>query len=85
MRDEGEGIPEADLPWVFDRFYRAGKGGVKIGGTGLGLAIVREIMHAHQGRATVESTVGVGTTFSLHIPRAQAEPSSDPAPPATLP
>jgi len=73
VRDEGEGIPPEDLPWVFDRFYRAGKGGVKTGGTGLGLAIVREIMHAHQGRVSVESTVGQGTTFSLHLPRVQAE------------
>jgi len=75
MRDEGEGIPPEDLPWVFDRFYRAGKGGTKTGGTGLGLAIVREIMHAHQGRVTVESDMGRGTTFSLHLPRAQAEPT----------
>jgi len=73
VRDEGEGIPPKDLPWVFDRFYRAGKGGAKTGGTGLGLAIVREIMHVHQGRVTVESEVGQGTTFSLHLPRAQAE------------
>jgi signal transduction histidine kinase len=73
VRDEGEGIPLENLPWVFDRFYRAGKGGTKTGGTGLGLAIVREIMHAHQGRVTVESDVGRGTTFSLHLPRAQAE------------
>lgn len=73
VRDEGEGIPPGDLPSVFDRFYRAGKGGTKTGGTGLGLAIVREIMLAHQGRVTVESELGLGTTFSLHLPRAQAE------------
>jgi len=73
VRDEGEGIPPEDLPSVFDRFYRAGKGGTKAGGTGLGLAIVREIMLAHQGRVSVESELGLGTTFSLHLPRAQAE------------
>lgn len=73
VRDEGEGIPPEDLPWVFDRFYRAGKGVAKTGGTGLGLAIVREIMLAHEGRVTVESELGLGTTFSLHLPRVQAE------------
>ncbi len=67
VRDEGEGIPPEHLPWVFDRFYRAGKG-AKPGGTGLGLAIVREIMLAHGGSITVESTIGHGTTFSLHLP-----------------
>jgi len=69
IRDEGNGIPAEELPWVFDRFYRAGRGIGTPGGTGLGLAIVREIMLAHHGRVTVESTVGVGTTFSLHLPR----------------
>jgi len=73
VRDEGEGIPPEDLPWVFDRFYRAGKGGAKTGGTGLGLAIVREIMLAHEGSVTIESEPGLGTTFSLHLPRVQAE------------
>ena len=73
IHDEGEGIPPEDLPWVFDRFYRAGRGVGTPGGTGLGLAIVREILLAHQGRVTVESTVGVGTTFSLHLPIVQAE------------
>lgn len=72
IRDAGEGIPPESLPWVFDRFYRAGKGG-KQGGTGLGLAIVRAIMLAHDGCITVESTLGQGTTFSLHLPRVQAD------------
>jgi len=72
VRDEGEGIPPEHLPWVFDRFYRAGKG-AKPGGTGLGLAIVREIILAHEGQITVDSTIGQGTTFSLHLPRMQAE------------
>lgn len=71
VQDEGEGIPPENLPWVFDRFYRAGKGNKQAGGTGLGLAIVREIMHLHRGDVTVESTVGVGTTFSLHLRRVE--------------
>ena len=70
VRDEGEGIPPEDLPWVFDRFYRAGKG-EKPGGTGLGLAIVREIMHALGGRVTVDSTVGEGATFCLYFRSAE--------------
>ena len=68
VRDEGEGIPPEQLPWVFNRFYRAGKS-PQAGGTGLGLAIVREIMLAHKGSITVESTLGHGATFSLHLPR----------------
>lgn len=76
ITDEGEGIPPDDLPWVFDRFYRAGKGEKKPGGTGLGLPIVREIMLAHHGDVRVESTVGKGTTFSLHLKRVQAEGTS---------
>ncbi len=73
VQDEGEGIPPENLPWVFDRFYRAGKGDKQSGGTGLGLAIVREIMHVHEGDISVESTVGVGTTFSLHLKRVDDE------------
>jgi signal transduction histidine kinase len=73
VRDEGDGIPAEDLPFVFDRFYRAGKGETTSGGTGLGLAIVREIMHAHRGEVTVQSVTGTGTTFSLHLQRVQAE------------
>ncbi len=74
VQDEGEGIPPEDLPWVFDRFYRAGKGTKKPGGTGLGLGIVREIMQVHEGQVTVESTVGVGTTFRLHLKRVPPNP-----------
>ena len=69
IHDEGAGIPPEDLPWVFDRFYRSGKSGGGAG-AGLGLAITREIVLAHTGRIEVQSTVGAGTTFSLHIPRA---------------
>ena len=72
IHNAGPGIPPEDLPWVFDRFYRAGQSGDSAG-TGLGLAIVREIMRAHAGTVRAESTPGAGTTFSLRIPRAQAE------------
>lgn len=73
VRDEGEGIPMEDLPWVFDRFYRAGKGEKVTGGTGLGLAIVREIMLALGGKIDVQSALGQGTTFSLHLRKVQAD------------
>ncbi len=75
IHDDGDGIPAEELPWIFDRFYRGNER--QHAGTGLGLAIVREIMLAHEGRVTVESSVGQGTTFSLHLSRVQAElPSS---------
>jgi signal transduction histidine kinase len=77
VRDEGEGIPPEELPWVFDRFYRTGKGTKTSEGTGLGLAIVREIMLAHDGKVTVESWLKSGTTFSLHLKRVQAESAMD--------
>jgi signal transduction histidine kinase len=77
VRNEGEGIPPEELPWVFDRFYRTGKGTKTSEGTGLGLAIVREIMLAHDGKVTVESCPKSGTTFSLHLKRVQAESAMD--------
>ena len=73
VQDEGEGIPAEELAGVFDRFYRAGKGEKSPGGSGLGLAIVREIMLAHHGHITIESIIGTGTRFSLHLQRVQAE------------
>jgi signal transduction histidine kinase len=71
VTDQGPGIAADELPWIFDRFYRA-PAGTSRDGTGLGLAIVREILHAHGGRIAVTSTLGDGTRFSLHLPRVQA-------------
>jgi len=69
VRDHGIGIPEADLPHLFDRFHRAANvGGIE--GTGLGLAIVRECVELHGGSITVESRVGQGSTFTVKIPAA---------------
>ena len=67
VRDEGEGIAPADLPRVFDRFYRADSARGK-GGTGLGLALVRAIVEAHGGTVRVESGLGEGATFRLLLP-----------------
>ena len=70
VADTGHGIAADDLPYVFDRFWRADAArGRGTGGSGLGLAIAREIVAAHQGRISVASTVGAGTTFIIRLPR----------------
>lgn len=68
--DTGEGIPAADLPHVFERFYRGEKSRSReTGGAGLGLAIARGFVEAHGGRIWVESEAGRGTRFSFILPR----------------
>jgi len=67
--DSGAGISEEDLPHIFDRFYRADHARARpSGGTGLGLAIAKQNILAHRGWIDVESTVGVGTVFSVYLP-----------------
>lgn len=66
VQDNGPGIPAAEQARVFERFYRGRE--QKEGGTGLGLAICREIVTIHGGELTVESQVGVGSTFTIHLP-----------------
>jgi two-component system sensor histidine kinase ResE len=70
VEDEGEGIPPEDIPYIFERFYKADKARTRgtAGGTGLGLAIVKNIVEAHQGSVNVRSIVGQGTTFSVILP-----------------
>jgi two-component system phosphate regulon sensor histidine kinase PhoR len=68
--DQGSGIPAAQLPRLFERFYRVDKARSRsMGGTGLGLAIVKHIAQTHGGRVTVESEVGQGSIFTIHLPR----------------
>ncbi|MBN8208034.1 HAMP domain-containing protein [Bacillus sp. NTK071] len=69
VKDTGSGIPEDDLPFVFERFYKADKARTRgRSGTGLGLAIARNIVESHRGQISVHSKNGEGTVFSFFIP-----------------
>jgi signal transduction histidine kinase len=70
VRDHGPGIAPEDLPRLFERYYRAGRGPGGRSGLGLGLFIAKGLVDAHGGRLWVESQMGEGSTFSLWLPRA---------------
>ena len=73
VRDDGPGIPAEATARIFERFYRVDKARSREqGGTGLGLAIVKNVMQAHGGEVTVESSPGAGTTFFLTLPAVKA-------------
>ena len=67
VADEGPGIDPADLPHIFDRFYRSSEART-LPGSGLGLSIVKRAAERHGGTVDVESTPGEGTTFTLTLP-----------------
>ncbi|MDH5424662.1 MAG: HAMP domain-containing histidine kinase [Gammaproteobacteria bacterium] len=71
ISDSGDGISEADLPFIFDRFYRADKQR-QTEGTGLGLAIVKRIIQLHNSKIDIHSAPKHGTTLSFHLPFARA-------------
>ena len=78
VRDTGFGIAGADLPYVFDRFWRADRARSRTserGGVGLGLAISQYIAHAHGGSITVASRLGRGSTFTVSLPTCGEEPA----------
>lgn len=70
VRDNGVGIAQQDIPRIFERFYRVDKArSAKLGGTGLGLSIVKHVVSAHHGHVTVDSKLGKGSTFTIHLPK----------------
>ncbi len=66
VEDEGEGIPQEDLPHVFERFYR-GKGRADSGGFGLGLAICQELVERMGGAISIDSEEGIGTSVKIEL------------------
>jgi signal transduction histidine kinase len=72
VSDTGEGIPAADLPNIFERFYRVDRSRARAtGGSGLGLTIAKRLVEAHGGKITVESQLGKGSRFSFTLPVAE--------------
>ena len=76
IKDNGVGIPKDELPNLFDRFFRASTS-EGISGTGIGLNLARELVEMHDGTISVESDVGVGTTFTVRLPERCADPSRE--------
>ncbi|WP_168119189.1 ATP-binding protein [Paenibacillus sp. HB172176] len=70
VKDEGQGIPTEDVPFIFERFYKADKARKRgaSSGTGLGLAIVKNLIDMHHGQIAVDSVKGTGTTFTILLP-----------------
>ena len=77
VRDYGPGIAPEHLPRLTERFYRVDVRESRAqGGTGLGLALVKHILNRHRGRLSIESTLGAGATFTIHLPLTGSQPST---------
>jgi len=75
LKDNGIGISEKDLPFIFEGFYRSDESSDKnTGGTGIGLTIVKAIVEAHSGTINVKSILGEGSTFVLMFPKSILKP-----------
>jgi two-component system sensor histidine kinase VicK len=68
VKDQGIGIAPNEIPYIFDRFYRASLLDQSLSGFGIGLYIVKEIINRHGGRVWVESVKGAGSTFYIWLP-----------------
>ncbi len=78
VKDTGPGIPAADVPHLFQKFYRVDSTATRtIGGTGLGLFICKMIIELYQGRIWAESEVGKGSTFYINLPRLSSQKASE--------
>lgn len=77
VQDTGVGIPEESISHLFEKFYRVREHENKATGTGLGLSICKQIIQGHNGRIEVKSKVGVGTSITVHLPRAQRSQPHD--------
>ena len=69
ITDTGIGIPEKDLPYIFQKFYRVSRPGTELPGTGVGLVFVKQVVDLHKGLITAQSELGSGTTFVLKLPK----------------
>jgi len=69
VSDTGIGIPEKDLPYIFQKFYRVSRPGSEIPGTGVGLVFVKQMVNLHKGLITVQSEAGSGTSFIIKLPK----------------
>jgi PAS domain S-box-containing protein len=69
ISDTGIGIPEKDIPYIFQKFYRAGRPGAEAQGTGLGLVFVKQIVELHKGLVLVQSEINKGSSFIVKLPK----------------